>query len=251
MQPRFVWWTAHGFEIAVVEFEADEFGAPGAAEREGGVTEGDGFAGAEESDELTPRVEGGLGIEGRGVEFGETAPAEEEVVVNGGEEAAGVIAGELRGRTEAERGRREVCGLQIGPRGSDGAEVGEDGLGEVEEPLAGRFGRDQGGRGAGEDTAGGGLQSLVAGGVGAGVLGVECQGGSEGGMSRVGRGHGGGEECEDGVRVVLRGRQRRDGRLAGVEAQAQQDHSPEGSEKPTAARASKRGTHGIGKGMVR
>ena len=70
-------------------------------------------------------------------------------------------------------------------------------------------------------------------------------------MSRVGCGHGGGEECEDGVRVVLRGRQRRDGRLAGVEAQAQQDHSPEGSEKPTAARANKRGTHGIGKGMVR
>ena len=157
MQPRFVWWTAHGFEIAVVEFEADEFGAPGAVEREGGVAERDGFAGAEERDELTPGFEGGLGVEGRGVEFREPAPAEEEVVVNGCEEAAGVIAGELRGRTEAERGRREVCGLQIGPRGSDGAEVGEDGLGEVEEPLAGRFGCDQGGRGAGEDTAGGGL----------------------------------------------------------------------------------------------
>ena len=193
------------------------------------MPERDSFAGAEEGDELTPGVEGGLGVEGRGVEFSEPAPAEEEIVVNGGEEAAGVIAGELRGRTEAERGRREVCGLQIGPRGSDGAEVGEDGLGEVEEPLAGRFGRDQGGRGAGEDTAGGGLQSLVAGGVGAGVLCVERQGGSEGRMSRFGCGHGGGEECEDGVRVVLRGRQRRDGRLAGVQAQAQQDHSPEGS----------------------
>jgi hypothetical protein len=53
------------------------------------------------------------------------------------------------------------------------------------------------------------------------------------------------------VSVALRGSQRRDGRLAGVQAQAQQGHSPEGSEKPTAARASKRGTHGIGKGMVR
>jgi hypothetical protein len=53
------------------------------------------------------------------------------------------------------------------------------------------------------------------------------------------------------VSVALRGRQRRDGRLAGVQAQAQQGHSPKGSEKPTAARASKRGTHGMGKGVVR
>lgn len=150
----------------------------------GGVAGGGG-----EGDELAIGGDGVFFAVGGGDQLGEALAAEEETLVDGGEHAVGVDAGELGGEARVEdRG--------VGCRA--GGEGGEEIVGGAAELQGGAVGWLRGRDGAArEKAAGGGGEGLEAGGLAGGAAGVVGEGEAEDGVGeRVlwGLAEGGGEK---------------------------------------------------------